>query len=167
MQHVAPSWSENWQQRVVARLRSLGCVGVVEYLARFPGEPYVSVAKSLGDDIAALQLEWLHLKEAAEKRELRQAAKDSLARDLNRYLPDGWRHGAKGDFDTSSAFAVWATRLQQCEFVLQSEANSVWDALEELKPSRGWRPVGPEDELIIQAFHKGWPEDRTIDGPAA
>jgi len=137
----ATTWSQGWERKVIDRVGNLGCAGIGEFLARFPGEPYVALAKRLGNDVAALQLEWMHIRDAATRGDLRQAAMDSLARDLNRYLPNGWRQGAKGDFETSSAFAVWATRLQQYQPDLHAKANAIWDALEELKPAPGWSPA--------------------------
>jgi hypothetical protein len=126
-------------------------------MARFPGQPYTVLAERLGGDVAALQLEWMQYEEAEAKGSLRDAAMDSLARDLHAYLPNGWRNGAKEDFDTSSAFAVWATRLEQRSANVKAYANAVWDALEALSPPAGWSPTGPDDPLVKQAFLLGWP----------
>jgi hypothetical protein len=132
---------------------------MTELLGRFPGEPYIRVAERLGENVAALQLEWMHFGEATARGEVRRAAMDSLARDLNAYIPNGWRHGAKGDFDTARAFASWATRLEQYMPELKSKANAIWDTLEAIKPQAGWSPSGPDDDMIAQAFSIGWPEN--------
>jgi hypothetical protein len=150
-------WGGNWRVKLTSRLRALGCTSVTEALASFPAEPYIQVAQSLGDDVAALQLEWIQFEEAKRVGRVRQVAMDSLVRDLNRYLPDGWR-GAKGDFDTASVFGTWATRLEQNMPELEPRARAVWKALKALHPPLSWSPAGPGDPFIVEAFSQGWPE---------
>jgi hypothetical protein len=152
------TWAANWRKKIVDRTLAEGCCTLSEYLARFPGRPYIELAQGLGEDVAAVQLEWIHVAEAKEQGHLRRMAMDSLARDINGYLPSGWRHGAENDFETALAFSVWAVRLKQCVPELESKLDAVWDALEELRPPVGWTPSGPDDEVICKAFSKGWPE---------
>jgi hypothetical protein len=150
-------WTGDWQRRVRSRLLSLGCVTMQDFLARFPGESYLKIAERLGNDIAAIQVEVTQYDEAKALSQIRDAAKDSLARDLNSHVPDGWRHGAKGDFETSGAYADWVGRVQDAEQSLRTRADAVWTALEKLHPPVGWKPAGPSDPIIAAAFEKGWP----------
>ena len=149
-------WHGNWRDSLALRLTAHGCASMTEFVTRFPGEPYMALAQRLGQDVAALQVEWMHLAEAKEQGSVRAAAADSLCRDLNYYLPNGWRSGAKGDFDTSRAFAVWATRLEQTIPEVAGKPDAVWQALERIRPPWGWSPRTVEDEVLEQAFRMGW-----------
>jgi hypothetical protein len=151
-------WGGNWQAKILSRVRSAGCETLGEFLARFPGESYLKIAERLGDDVAAFQVEWMHFDEAQDAASLRHIAMDSLARDLNDHLPKGWRDGARGDFDTASAYADWVVRLQQKRSDIKPKGKAVWDALEQLRPPAGWSPSGPNDPLIVSAFFKAWSE---------
>jgi hypothetical protein len=157
MDRAARTWQGNWRAKILSRIREVGFESVTNYLAKFPAMPYMRVAEKLGEDVAAVQVAQVQFEEAKGMRKIREAAIDSLPRDLNYYLKDGWRHGAKNDFDTSSAFAVWATRLDQLSLGLKDTVDAVWAALEKLQPSTGWRPGGGNDPLIQKAFDEGWP----------
>jgi hypothetical protein len=142
----------------------MGFQSVTHFLSCFPGEPYAAVAKRLGNEFAGLQLVRMQNEEAKSDEAVEALAMDSLARGLNRHLPAGWRHGARGDFDTSGAFADWIVRLKQLSPGLGAKANSVWSALEEFEPVVGWLPHGPDDDLVVRAFSKGWyPGSTTLD----
>jgi hypothetical protein len=118
----------------------------------------MKLVETLSDDVAAAQLEQVQFEDAAKSRlSLREAAMDALPRDLNYYLPDGWRHGARNDFETSRAFAVWATRIDLIAPTLKQRVDDTWAALEILQPPVGWKPTGPTDPIIAAAFAKGWP----------
>jgi hypothetical protein len=154
-------WVGDWRARIMSRIRRVGCETVMDYLARFPASPYIHIAEQLGDDVAALQLEWIQFGEAKDENRMRYVAMDSLARDLHRHLPNGWRHSARDDFETASVFGTWATRLEQSDPGLESRTKSVWDALEAVHPPVGWIASGPDDPLIVAAFEKAWPEQES------
>jgi len=157
MYDVSRVWCPDWRARLKARLESLGSHTMTEFLGRVPSEPYLKVAQMLGEDVAALQLEWMQFEEAREQNTIRYVAMDSLARELKYHLPTGWRYGAKGDFDTASVYADWIVRLEQYDRNLKAIGKAVWQALEERTPPVGWSPSGPEDRLLVAAFAKGWP----------
>src|SRR5262245_33219957 len=151
-------WSGNWRDKVKSRIHAAGCRTLIEFVAKFPAEPYLALAERLGDDIEAFQIEWMHFDEGMRTIGIRSLAIDSLARDLQSHLPGGWRHGAKDDFDTSGAYADWVVRLEQYQPDAKPRAKAVWGALEELCPPVGWIPSGPDDPLIQHAFSREWPE---------
>jgi hypothetical protein len=157
MDHKDKPWHD-WRRKIETRLRALGCATVTAFLAKFPAEPYIRLAERLGDDIAALQLEWIQFGEATDAKAIRYAAIDSLTRELRYHLPDGWRQSANGDFQTASAYADWIVRVEQKKEELRPRALAVWKSLEELRPPVGWLPKGPDDSFIMAAFSKGWPE---------
>jgi hypothetical protein len=149
-------WGGNWRAKIKARVHAIGCETVSEFLARFPAEPYITVAQRLGNDIAAFQLEWMQFEEG--NNAIRWLAMDSLTRDITSHLPAGWRHGTKDDFDTAGAYADWIVRLEQQQPEIKDKAKAVWTALEELHPPVGWMPSGTDDPFVVNAFFKGWAE---------
>jgi hypothetical protein len=153
-------WGDGWRARFLERLRTLGCDSASEYLARNPAKPYIQAAEEMGGHIAALQLEWAQFEEASIRNDFRSVAMDSLARDLCRHLPGGWRGQAKGHFDTAHAYGAWASRLKVELPELGSKIEAVWNALEGAAPPVGWKPSGPSDPIIVLAFDRGWPASR-------
>jgi len=151
------AWGGDWRAKFAARLHSLDSSSATELLSRHPGKPYTEVAAELGDDVAALQLEWAQFEEALRQNNLRFVAMDSLARDLRDMLPNGWKEVAKGDFDTSRVFGSWSTRLTMARSELEPQVIAVWSALKDSSPPPGWKATGPNDPIILAAFNKGWP----------
>lgn len=157
------TWEGDWRERVLSRMRSYGYQSVADCLSRFPGEPYVDVVKRLGPHIAAIQLECVQFDEAEKQGALREAAIDSLLRDLNWHLKSGWEGGVRGNFNTSGAYVDWLHRLEGSSRNLPpnpeliQRGEMVWKALEELRPPRGWLPIGMTDPFIEAAFATAWP----------
>jgi len=143
--------------RIRSLLHSRGFESTSDLLSRFPAKPYVDLAADLGNDMAALQLEWMQFEEAKEQGKLRDAAMDSLARELAGHLREGWGRGTQVDFNTAGVFADWVTRLEDYDPDLVPRAEAVWQALHELRPPEGWKPEGPDNPLLAFAFDKGWP----------
>jgi hypothetical protein len=156
------TWEGDWRARILSRLSSLGFQTVFEFLQQFPCEAYVKLARRLGDDVAAIQLECLQFDEAASTGYVQQAALDSLIRDLFWHLTDGWEGCAKGNFATSGAYVDWLGRLEgssrnrQTNCELREKGQRVWNVLEQLQPPIGWLPVGLDDPYLAAAFATGW-----------
>ena len=157
------TWESDWRARVVARVRSYGYKSISDFLSRFPGEPYVDVVKRLGEDVAAIQLEFVQFDETKQQGTVRDAAIDSLLRDLSWHLKAGWEGGVRGNFKTSGAYVDWLRRLDGSSRnlppnrILSEQGQMVWNALEELRPPLGWLPTGLTDPFIQAAFARAWP----------
>ncbi len=82
---------------------------------------------------------------------------DSLVRDLNYYLPDGWPEEPNRHFKLAHACTVWFVRLKMAHEELETVADNVESALRELPPPVGWKPASPNDPLIEAAFARCWP----------
>jgi hypothetical protein len=152
------TWTGNWRARIRSRLEALGYQTIAEFLAQHRAEPYLQLAARLGEDVAAIQVQILHCDDAREKGNVRAMAMDSLARDLRTNLAAGWSGPAKGDFDTSGAYADWVSRLEVQLPGFRPVADATWQALEQLTPPTGWQASGPHDPVIVAAFARGWPE---------
>ena len=96
-------WESDWRKKVMTRIRAAGCATVTEYLASSPKESYLKAAAKLGDDVAAFQLEWIQFDEATDPKSFRTAAMDSLVREMDRHLLEGWKQESGTDFDTARA----------------------------------------------------------------
>ena len=112
-----------WRGRILARLHARRLMRMTDLLDQLPGVPYLEVADRLGNDVAALHVIWMQFTEADCDAKLRRAAMDSLSRDIRQHLPDGWRQGSRGDFQTASAFADWAVRLCQHRAELRTKGS--------------------------------------------
>jgi hypothetical protein len=153
------TWTADWPMRVKRRLREQGFETIKDFLKKHPAVPYVDVVNKIASWVAAMQLSRLQMEEAKEQGKLREAAMDSLARNLNA-LPNGWvvdsateSQAARAVARTSALIAVDGNSPQYDDQML-----IVYNALKELNPSIGWRPSGPDDPLIQKAFGRGWPE---------
>jgi hypothetical protein len=142
---------------VAARVRALGYPSVTAFLESIPAEPYLAAADRLGGDVAAIQLERVHLEEAQRAGTVRRAAIDSFVREVNYHLPGGWPHNPTGHFRVASVYATWTTRLQMTNADMKPKADAVWAALTTLSPPAGWLPTRVDDPLVVTAFNRGWP----------
>src|SRR5262245_40483661 len=52
-------WAGNWRARLADRLKRAGYESIYDFLARHPATSYSILADKLGDNVAALQLEWI------------------------------------------------------------------------------------------------------------
>src|SRR6185369_6431862 len=96
------AWIGNWRERIKARLSAHGYENMTNFLIDRPAVSYIEIADLLGkEDVAAFQVEWLHYEEAVTARTLRQAAMDSIVRDIAHNLPCGWKDDPRGDFHTA------------------------------------------------------------------
>jgi hypothetical protein len=152
------TWSPDWVGRIDNAIRSLGFVSLTEFLASMPSQPYGEIAKRLGQ-IAPIQIIAVQFLEAKSARRVREAAKDSLCRNLVEQLPEGWGVGANAEWQTARALSSWSSEIQvtgECE-ELKSTLLAVAKALREMPPPQGWIPKGPDDSIIESIFDSRWP----------
>lgn len=157
-----------WQGRLRARLREMGYATMEAWLADNPGLTYIELAERLGNEVAVpAGIVRIQFEEAKARGRLREAAMDSLPREIKDRLPSGWQKMSEYEasvsadqieriiFLTASAFGFWAPHLDSV--ANKHPALAVWKALEQSYPPVGWKPSGPTDPLIVAAFEKGWP----------
>ena len=152
------TWIADWPQRLRSALTDLGFETISSFLNAYPGEPYVQVATRIAPWDAGTQVVRLHMQEARRNGTLRYAAMDSLARNLNWRLPQGWipdgptnSEAAGAAANTSTAVEIDGESPQFADQLFQT-----YRALKALTPPIGWRPAGPDDALIREAFARGW-----------
>lgn len=159
---LATPWQGDWQQRLRAKLESLGFGDLEGFLSANPGIGYVQLAASLGDaNVAAMQLYGQQIRTAIECGRLRDAAKDCLARFINEHCKRGWGNGRHFERRLASVYGAWTTAIatnSSSSEELREKMRMVFDELEKLAPESGWLPVGGNDELIERAFQISWPD---------
>jgi hypothetical protein len=144
------AWRGDWAERIRQRVVERGYTSVSAFAAAHPVATFIDLALLLGDDVAAIQLEDLMLKEAYSLKNaqaLGDFARCALVRIFRLCAPEGW-----SDVDTFPrihAVASWTTALGD-EY--EQESDRVWARLESLSPPAGWLPSGPEDPLLVEAF---------------
>lgn len=152
------TWSPDWADRIGSAIRSLGFDSLAEFLVSMPARPYSEIASHLGQ-VAPIQVIAVQFREAKSAGRVREAAKDSLCRNLVEQLPDGWGIGDKADWQSVRALSSWSSEVQvtgECE-ELKSTLLAVARALRELPPPHGWIPKGPDDSIIESVFDSQWP----------
>ena len=165
---MSAAWQGNWKKRLLDRLQTQGFATLTDYLRQNPTISYLEIADLFGkEDVAAFHVEWLHFEEAVKQAKFRDAAIDSLIREIAHHLPNGWKEEVRGDFDTASVWGDWIVRLENYASNVRPIASSVWSDLLESEPPVGWKPQGPEDKRITQAFDKNWPPNVSVETKVA
>lgn len=153
------TWTPDWCQRLQEVLRNKGFETLDEFLKRCRGEPYVSVVKRIAPWVVAMQIVRLQMLEAKQSGALREAAMDSLARELKFRLPHGWADDVASESNAAGAFADTGASIVVDGDAkhLEGVMSRVYRAMKSLSPPMGWQPSGPDDPLIREAFNLGWP----------
>lgn len=159
------TWEADWPKRLKRELRKRGFETVIDFLKNHPAESYIEIAGRIAPWVVAMQVERLHMQEAKHQGLIRDAAIDAFIRELNGRLPDGWIPDSEVESRAAGAFAGAVTLVEldgeSPEF--RSQMFAMYHALKEFNPPLGWRPTGPEDKLIQDAFARGWPKDKEED----
>ena len=142
-------WDGDWESRIYDGVRALGYASVTEYADASQAASYRELATRLGDDVAIVQLEVLLRDEAKERNSSERFARDSLARLLREYCPEGWGSDDNFTFRAARAFARWVSMLGDG---YESAADRTWTVVKRQRPPQGWYPEGPDDPLLKSAF---------------
>jgi hypothetical protein len=142
------AWQGNWKARLYERLRERGYESLTAFAEARPAVPLYALAEELGeDDVAGVQVLSGLLAEAEQRKQVTRFVRDVLVRLLSQSLPDGW----PAVMDDANRFAVakalgrWSAYIPE---TYQERADQVMAALRATPPPPGWRPLGPDDELL-------------------
>ncbi|WP_095977686.1 NUDIX hydrolase [Melittangium boletus] len=151
------AWQGNWKDRLYKRVRERGFASLTAFAEARPAIPLYALAEELGEeDVAAVQVLSGLLAEAEQCNQVTRFERDVLVRQLSQSLPNGW----PPVMDDSSRFAVAKALARWIGYtpeVHQERARQVMAAILARPPHPGWRPLGPDDELI-RMF---WPDEDT------
>lgn len=142
------AWDGNWRVRLYERVRERGYDSLTAFAAARPTASLVALAKELGeDDVAGVQVLSGLLAEAERRRQVTRFVRDVLVRMLSQSLPDGWPAvlDDANRFKVAMALGLWSADTPETH---EERARQAGDALLAHPPPPGWRPLGPDDELL-------------------
>ncbi|PTL77503.1 NUDIX hydrolase [Vitiosangium sp. GDMCC 1.1324] len=142
------SWEGNWKGRLYERVRARGYDSLTAFAEARPTASLVALAEDLGpDDIAGVQVLSGLLAEAEQRKQVTRFVRDVLVRMLSQSLPDGWPAvlDDTNRFKVAKAIGRWFAYTPETH---KERADKAGDALLASPPPPGWRPLGPDDELL-------------------
>ncbi|WP_375759605.1 NUDIX hydrolase [Corallococcus exercitus] len=143
------AWQGNWKARLYERVRERGYDSLTAFADARPAVPLVALAEELGqDDVAGVQLLSGLLAEAEQRKQVTRFVRDALARLLSQSLPNGWPAVVDDAtrFQIAKALGSWSVYIPDA---YQERADQVMATLRAQPPPAGWRPLGPDDELLL------------------
>ncbi|NPC70390.1 NUDIX hydrolase [Corallococcus exiguus] len=141
-------WEGNWKVRLYERVRERGFDSLTAFAESRPTASLVALARELGpDDIAGAQVFSGLVAEAERSHRLTRLVRGQLVRELWRSLPDGWPAvlDDANRFKVAKALGLWSGFTPTTH---EDRVRKAGDALLAHPPPPGWRPLGPDDELL-------------------
>ena len=143
------AWTGNVKARLYERVRQRGHDSLTAFAEARPTASLLELADELGpEDIAAVQVFSGLVAEAEHSRKITRLVRGQLVRELAEALPDGWP-GVLDDatrFKVAVALARWGSYTPETHEQHVARARS---ALRASPPPPGWRPLGPDDGLLL------------------
>jgi hypothetical protein len=142
------SWRGNWKVRLYERVRERGYDSLTAFAEARPTASLVALAEELGEDeVNAVQVFSGLVAEAERSQQLTRLERGQLVRELSEALPDGWPPVLDDAtrFAVAKALSSWIAFTPEAH---QTRARQVAAALLATPPPPGWRPLGPDDELL-------------------
>jgi len=143
------SWEGNWKARLYERVRERGYDSVTAFANAHPTASLAALADELGpDDMAGVQVLNGLLSEAEQRKQVTRFVRDVLVRMLSQSLPNGWPTvlDDANRFKVAKAIGRWFAYTPETH---KARADRAGDALLATPPPPGWRPLGPDDELLL------------------
>jgi hypothetical protein len=141
------TWEGNWRARLYERVRERGYNSLTAFAEAHPAIPLYMLAEELGNDVAGVQVLNGLLAEAEQRKQVTRLVRDVLVRQLSQSLPDGWPTvmDDANRFKVAKTLGLWFAFTPETH---RSRAEQVMAALRAAPPPPGWRPLGPDDELL-------------------
>ncbi|MFP2927090.1 NUDIX hydrolase [Pyxidicoccus sp. 3LG] len=142
------AWQGNVKVRLYERVRERGYDSLTAFAEARPAVPLYLLAEELGkDDVAAVQVLSGLLAEAEQRKQVTRFVRDVLVRELSESLPNGWPAGldraSRGE--VAMTLGTWTAYTPETH---KERVDRAGDALLANPPPAGWRPLGPDDELL-------------------
>lgn len=141
-------WEGNWKARLYERVRERGYDSLTAFAEARPTASLVALAEELGkDDIAGVQVFSGLVAEAERGKQLTRLVRGQFVRELHACLPNGWPAVLDDDalMEVAIVFSHWSAYTPETHKERVKRARA---ALRANPPPAGWRPPGPEDELL-------------------
>jgi hypothetical protein len=142
------AWRGNVKARLYERVRERGYDSLTSFAEAHPAVPLYVLADELGkDDVAAVQVLSGLLYEAEQRKHVARFVRDVLVRLLSESIPNGWPAVLDDEnlFSVAEALGSWSAYTPETHKERVKQARA---ALRANPPPAGWRPLGPDDELL-------------------
>jgi hypothetical protein len=141
------AWEGNWKARLYERVRERGFSSLTAFAEARPAVPLSALAEELGKDVAGVQVLSELLAEAEQRKQVTRFVRDVFVRLLSQSLPDGWpaTMDDTNRFKVAKALGSWSAYTPETH---QARVDLMRAALRATPPPPGWRPLGPDDELL-------------------
>ena len=141
-------WEGNWPARMYERVRERGYPSLTAFAEAYPTLPIVDLAQELGgDDLCAAQVFRGLVDEAERNHRLARLVRGQFVREFYERFPDGWPavldHASR--FEVAMMLGSW---IGWTPITHEKRAQGAAKALLASPPPLGWRPLGPDDELL-------------------
>lgn len=143
------SWRGHWKARLYERVRERGYDSVTAFAEARPTASLITLAEELGrDDVAGVQVFSALVAEAERSHQLTRLVRGQLVRELWEYLPNGWPAvlDREARFSIGRAIGSWFSLSPEPH---KKRVDQAGDALLANPPPPGWRPLGPDDEMLL------------------
>jgi hypothetical protein len=143
------AWEGNIKARLYERVRERGYDSLTAFAEARPTASLEELADELGpDDIAAVQVFSGLVAEAERSGKVTRLVRGQLVRELSENLPDGWPAVLDDEarFAIAEALGFWSAYTPETHKERVKQARA---ALRATPPPPGWRPLGPDDELLL------------------
>jgi hypothetical protein len=143
------AWQGNVKARLYERVRERGYESLTAFAEARPAVPLYLLADELGkDDVAGVQVLSGLLAEAEQRKQVTRFVRDVLVRMLSESVPDGWPAvmDEANRFKVAEALGSWSAYTPETHEKRVERARA---ALRATPPPPGWRPLGPDDELLL------------------
>jgi len=142
------SWQGNWKVRLHERVRERGYTSLTAFAEAHPTLPLVALAQKLGgDDVNAVQVFSGLVAEAERSHQLTRLVRSQFVRELSETFPTGWPSVMDDEarFGIAMTVGSWSAFTPETH---QKRVEQVRAVLRATPPPPGWRPLGPDDELL-------------------
>ncbi|MFY0575428.1 NUDIX hydrolase [Cystobacter fuscus] len=143
------AWQGNVKARLYERVRERGYESLTAFAEARPAVPLHLLAEELGkDDVAGVQVLSGLLAEAERRKQVTRFVRDVFTRLWSQSVPDGWPSvlDDANRFKVAEAIGSWIAYTPETH---KERARQVRAALLAMPPPPGWRPHGPEDEMLL------------------
>ncbi|MFE8604796.1 NUDIX hydrolase [Archangium violaceum] len=143
------AWQGNVKARLYERVRARGYDSLTSFAEARPTASLVELAEELGpDDIVGVQVFSGLLAEAERRKQVTRLVRSMLVRMLFQSLPEGWPSvmDDANRFNVAKALGAWFGYTPETH---EARAEQAMAALRATPPPPGWRPLGPDDELLL------------------
>lgn len=141
------AWRGDINARLYERVRERGFSSLIAFTEARPAVPLYVLADELGSDVAAVQILSGLMYEAEQSKQVTRLVRDVLVRELAERFPNGWPDvrddAARGE--VAMGLGSW---FAYTPVTHRERVDRAGNELLSNPPRTGWRPLGPDDELL-------------------